>query len=769
MARPTPRPAKRKRLHDDSSSSEPASDGRFRDGRSAREQAKPYLLAVAHIPLDALDTTWTTGTNRAVNPRHVQRLRERFRAVGLERRTPENRIIGLCSAADVQRLKTRDRLLEREEGQAPAGEVYDFVDWRELAEDKIEVLAGQHRMAALRQLGGPAGEQWWCCELYDRARLPSGLDVQLRLNRTDTTLPDSHGQIWNQLMAIAPPTGPKAKKSQEKEVVEALRLGGEQFPTRRILTLYYNERWREMITRWCGTRLGQETFNISTCEWMSRLRVDAYWFETMKGVLAALRAFPVDERTHIGCADWPRLVEASRAGAAAAHDILYRDGDRGRRERVAGLLEDLTDEEYDAVAEHVSVVAGGLPGLERLTGVKKAQGQVMGRVLQQVLAWFDPASAAEAERSGKVEKRLLSRRLQAAIEGHWGYAGEDASGDATQLQADTLTHVREHLQSFLDGTPSLPGETTSVVAQPDYAQRFRHAAWAQTLERARLVAARHGASVLRPDWGALPPVQAEEEKPPGYYRDVHDVVQGLCSWHMVQPSGVSASAYKAAARALEQKLAQTVTRMIREANVALSRGVDGAAGDGDDDDNGGGQRLLGGKRRRVLAAGQSTDMARPGQEATPGEGAPSPARVRRAGSSARRRPLLPLTDDDSADDDGGVGGRGVIPSEPDTAQQNRAGSVARHGTATEKGTRAGDQHMRDKGGAAGRKRRTRPVLPSSSPMPEEQAATEDSPAREEVITARVGGTRAAGLPDWFRGPQSRAGIQRSSTLSRRAG
>jgi hypothetical protein len=49
-----------------------------------------------------------------------------------------------------------------------------FLDWAE-HNDKVEVVAGQHRIRALqeyvRERRAPATELWWACELYDRGTL----------------------------------------------------------------------------------------------------------------------------------------------------------------------------------------------------------------------------------------------------------------------------------------------------------------------------------------------------------------------------------------------------------------------------------------------------------------------------------------------------------------------------------------------------------------------------------------------------------------------
>lgn len=97
-------------------------------------------------------------------------------------------------------------------------------------------------------------------------RLPWDLATQMRLNRTDLTMPDSHGQIWMQLVSIASQAGDGdaiANSSSrdgssdisdppivDHKFAESLRLGSEQrFPTWRLVTLWYHKRWRKMATR----------------------------------------------------------------------------------------------------------------------------------------------------------------------------------------------------------------------------------------------------------------------------------------------------------------------------------------------------------------------------------------------------------------------------------------------------------------------------------------------------------------------------------------
>ncbi|KAL0938273.1 uncharacterized protein CTRU02_204883 [Colletotrichum truncatum] len=211
-------------------------DEPFRESESVREQARPYLLAVGRLHIDVLETTWSIGRNRRLEPGHVRELKEAFMKGGLERGAPENRIFVLCTAEEVYRIRrSRDNEDDNDDND----------------------------------------------DNNNNDRLPADLDIKLRINRRDPSLPDNHGQIWTQLVSIASDTsggstkGGAAQVIVDYKLVEALRLGGEKsFPT--------------------------QTFNISTFEWMASLRIDDYWLTTLEAALGTLKALPLDETQDLG-------------------------------------------------------------------------------------------------------------------------------------------------------------------------------------------------------------------------------------------------------------------------------------------------------------------------------------------------------------------------------------------------------------------------------------------------------------------------------------
>ncbi len=87
--------------------------------------------------------------------------------------------------------------------------------------------------------------------------LPPRIRTRLRANRVGHTLPDNHGQIWMELATLAEQDktlfqGTSAEVKEE--MLETLGLSGRVgFPIDRLVTLWKNNSWRDMITRWWAT------------------------------------------------------------------------------------------------------------------------------------------------------------------------------------------------------------------------------------------------------------------------------------------------------------------------------------------------------------------------------------------------------------------------------------------------------------------------------------------------------------------------------------
>ncbi|KNB16990.1 hypothetical protein FOXG_14986 [Fusarium oxysporum f. sp. lycopersici 4287] len=219
--------------------------------------------------------------------------------------------------------------------------VLSFRNWADFIDERPELMAGQHRIEALKdyvkQTHSDSSDLWWICEFYDKDTLPVELDIKLRVNRRDLTLPDTHGQIWLQLVSAfdRDPTLFSVernvnKKGIEKSMLDILCLTSEaRFPISRLVTLWRSERWRPRVTRWCRTSLGRTTFNISKWYQIAGYRLDDYWFDAFYQVLETLRALPTSTSESIQISDWNVLAGSLKSDtydAADVHQVFYPKG-----------------------------------------------------------------------------------------------------------------------------------------------------------------------------------------------------------------------------------------------------------------------------------------------------------------------------------------------------------------------------------------------------------------------------------------------------------
>ncbi|KAG5961487.1 hypothetical protein E4U57_007523 [Claviceps arundinis] len=471
----------------------------LREGLSIKELARPYLLTITKLPIKALDIT---GRNRPLDADHVTDLKNVFRRHGLERMASENRLLCLCTAADVQ---FGDTAWSDEQSK-------DIRHWSEAISSPIEVLAGQHRIAALREyvteIESDPAELWWTCELYDRDTLPMHLNQRMRYNRTDPAMPDSHAQVWMQLVDII------SRQQDEKvsdsdavnsdqdplekvgvPVLDVLRLGNSEIKFPQLVTLWNNRPWRRVITQWCRTRLGTDSFAFSSMNWIASLRIDEYYLGLMESALNTLRSLPLDTATHISPSDWDQLAAAfgTRGGDQTSDALsIFYDASGGTRMRNRGLLTSLGDAEYDAFYQHM-MKADQLDFLSphRIT---RSQIQIMTQVLHHVIAWIDPEMIAILlqQSHGPQSKPLIRTYLQDALrnlarsKGFSNFAVSDKQ--AVHMQKTILDFAREQTTKF-DSCPirltffkvdSAPYLTTS-----DYATRFAYGVWTRLLDLTR--------------------------------------------------------------------------------------------------------------------------------------------------------------------------------------------------------------------------------------------------------------------------------------------
>jgi len=173
-----------KRQHIERSDPQVPVEAAITDTKSVREQAEPYRLYTAKLPLEALTPSWSIGSNRAVNIKHVQDLYRIFKENGLQRECVENRLLVACTQAEVQKMldhiKSSALGVDRSGGKAENGlqPWPSFEGWVLVNGSKAEIMAGQHRVEALKMFLKHKGNEvarkeqsWWICDIYDKGRL----------------------------------------------------------------------------------------------------------------------------------------------------------------------------------------------------------------------------------------------------------------------------------------------------------------------------------------------------------------------------------------------------------------------------------------------------------------------------------------------------------------------------------------------------------------------------------------------------------------------
>ncbi|KAF6803057.1 hypothetical protein CMUS01_15193 [Colletotrichum musicola] len=117
----------------------------------------------------------------------------------------------------------------------------------------------------------------------------------------------------------------------------------------------------------CETRLGLETFNISTFEWIASLWIDDYWLPTLEDCLAAVTA---NGRTR-------EAVEAA---------FYTSDGGDGSHHHTTGLLKTMDDAAYRKVCWAMWTAPDlALVDLKHLLHSKRPEIETAVRVLYYVI------------------------------------------------------------------------------------------------------------------------------------------------------------------------------------------------------------------------------------------------------------------------------------------------------------------------------------------------------------------------------------------------
>ncbi|PNP44445.1 hypothetical protein TGAMA5MH_03791 [Trichoderma gamsii] len=478
----------------------------------------------------------------------------------LARQSKENYILVQCSARAVKKaLENAAAIQEAEEDYDGSLRLPVFSNWNEVNNEKPEVLAGQHRIEALReyveQTDSDAGDLWWICEFYDKDSLPADINMKLRFNRRDLALADRHGQIWNQIVWLSSwdkTLFSGGKTNAEEKIRDMLCLGNEaRLPTGRLVTLWRNKRWKPMITRWCSTAVGKEAFNISTWEDMASRRFDDYWFKRLDRVLETLDTFPEDAGNMVCLGDWKGMSRNLSSGYTEAQvgKLFFTDEAQAQEQdhnggipsesaagaaaQRPGFLSALSRQAYDKVCRHIIENPDlRFPDIHQFLRLKKDDTRIMAQVLAHVVGWLN-AKPTEVAWQQESTKPLLRKDMVPILEDYASTSilstgsddqvdGEEAgppsrSGQTALeelgrsrasaavwaerrsivLEQRVLDFVREHMAAFKGPSNKLYLQSLPKEGDETYSLRFTEDIWKKLDELVREVI---GSPQYQPTW-----------------------------------------------------------------------------------------------------------------------------------------------------------------------------------------------------------------------------------------------------------------------------
>ncbi|PWI65488.1 hypothetical protein PCL_07089 [Purpureocillium lilacinum] len=182
----------------------------------------------------------------------------------------------------------------------------------------------------------------------------------------------------------------------EPQMLRALQLSGDvSFPLPRLVTIWRNERWRQMTPRWVETTVGRATFQISTWDWMICHRIDDFWFMAFRQVLGMLAQLPGDAAKLVSSEDW-KTMSASLGVERTQEQVqeLFYPGQSGKplsaaSKRNPKLLQSFDDRGYWDIYDRVlRTPALRFPDVHCITGMSRGNGRVLFQVLDHVVSWL---------------------------------------------------------------------------------------------------------------------------------------------------------------------------------------------------------------------------------------------------------------------------------------------------------------------------------------------------------------------------------------------
>ncbi|KAG6235653.1 hypothetical protein E4U24_008104 [Claviceps purpurea] len=444
------------------------------------------------MPTKLLTTTWSLGSNRLLNPHHVQKLKKAFVELGGPKRELEQHHLEvLCTGAQVKRMMKE---LEMQDGKKQAEGMLDFTIWPNVnGREQLELVRDSTAYAHWKNTDSISFEQ----------------NMKLRINKRDVAQPDSHGDIW---LHIVIRDGSVAEAGEVPgQIVRNKERNSRHLGPRQPKwqpsgpagdDMGEQDRRREfrpeiLIAQGHANRVGDATVLVLN-------------FSIFRQVLDTLADLPGDTASYVKAEGWRKMSSFLGHGRLEVETREFFYPGKGSQEvdqscrRRPGFLVQLDRESYWQFYQHYHTWGDGSrrrlaeqrPGTDRsrATSYKRDNKKPGMRVdMVAALQHFDKRKVA----GGQGQSDHVHRKA-------WGPVIAEAA--SIVIQQEVLEFVCGRLEAFKSATAK--DQLTQRLHTDNaerYRTRFREAEWAGVLDIIRW----YMGPEFRPEWPRL------EERQPG--------------------------------------------------------------------------------------------------------------------------------------------------------------------------------------------------------------------------------------------------------------
>ena len=181
---------------------EPANGNTLPYSSAAYTLAEQYRIGTARLPLSVLSNVWRVRQNRPLSTKQIQHLLQVYKKEGLLQEPEAHYLIVGCTRGEFQQAiahvttlastsesSTAEPLTLTCSRTLPARQTWPLLTtWSAVNNgSKVELIAGQHRVAAFKQLllerrqgstvditvaNDDDDDAWWVCDFYDTSVAP---------------------------------------------------------------------------------------------------------------------------------------------------------------------------------------------------------------------------------------------------------------------------------------------------------------------------------------------------------------------------------------------------------------------------------------------------------------------------------------------------------------------------------------------------------------------------------------------------------------------